>query len=82
MASQRYKSLKKKATIFGIISYGALFVTMLVMLIAGFANFNAVHDGVQIFTSEAKKLFVSMTVTAVIGAILTFFLKEGARTFV
>lgn len=82
MASQRYKSLKKKAVIFGILSYGALFITMLVCLIAGFVNFNAVHEGVQVFTDEAKHIFVSMTVTAVIGTILTFFLKEGARTFI
>ena len=80
--SERYKSLKKKSIIFGIISYGALFVTMLVCLIAGFVNFNAVHDGIQVFTDEAKGVFVSMTVTAVIGTILTFFLKEGARTFI
>ena len=80
--SERYKSLKKKSVIFGIISYAALFVTMLVMLIAGFANFNAVHDGVQVFTDEARGVFVSMTITAVIGTILTFFLKEGVRTFI
>ena len=55
---------------------------MLVMLISGYANFNAVHDGVQVFTDEAKSVFVGMTITAVIGAILTFFLKEGVRTFI
>ena len=80
--SERYKSLKRKSVIFGIISYAALFVTMLVMLIAGYSNFNAVHDGIQVFTDEAKTVFVSMTVTAVIGVILTFFLKEGVRTFI
>lgn len=80
--SERYKSLKRKSIIFGIISYAALFVTMLVMLIAGYANFNAVHDGIQVFTDEAKSVFVGMTITAVIGVILTFFLKEGVRTFI
>ena len=80
--SERYKSLKRKSIIFGIISYAALFITMLVMLISGYANFNAVHDGVQVFTDEAKSVFVGMTITAVIGAILTFFLKEGVRTFI
>lgn len=80
--SERYKSLKKKSIIFGIISYAAVFITMLVCLIAGYANFNAVHDGIQVFTEEAKTVFVSMTVTAVIGVILTFFLKEGVRTFI
>ena len=80
--SERYKSLKKKTIIFGIISYAALFVTMTVCLIAGGINFNAVKDGVQIFTDEAKTLFLSMSITAVIGTILTFFLKEGMRTFI
>lgn len=80
--SERYKSLKKKTIIFGIISYAAVFITMAVCLIAGGINFNAVKDGVQIFTDEAKTLFLSMSITAVIGTVLTFFLKEGMRTFV
>ena len=80
--SERYKSLKKKSIIFGIISYATLFATMLVCLIAGGINFNAVKDGVQIFTDEAKTLFLSMSITAIIGTILTFFLKEGTRTFI
>lgn len=80
--SERYKSLKKKTIIFGIISYAALFITMTVCLIAGGINFNAVKDGVQIFTDEAKTLFLSMSITAIIGTILTFFLKEGMRTFI
>ena len=80
--SERYKSLKKKSIIFGIISYAAVFATMLVCLIAGGINFNAVHDGIQVFTDEAKTLFLSMSVTAIIGVVLTFFLKEGMRTFI
>ena len=79
--SERYKSLKKKSIIFGIISYAALFITMLVCLIGGGVNFNAVKDGVQIFTDEAKTLFLSMSITAIIGTVLTIFLKEGVRTF-
>lgn len=79
--SERYKSLKKKSIILGIISYAALFITMTVCLIAGGININAVHEGVQIFTDEAKTIFYSMTVTAMIGTVLTFFLKEGMRTF-
>lgn len=79
--SERYKSLKKKSTILCIISYAALFVTMVVCLIAGGVNFNAVSNGVQIFTDEAKTIFLSMSITAIIGTILTFFLKEGVRTF-
>lgn len=80
--SERYKSLKKKTIIFGIISYAALFITMTVCLIAGGVNFNAVKDGVQIFTDEARTLFLSMSITAIVGTILTFFLKEGMRTFI
>ena len=80
--SERYKSLKKKTIIFGIISYAALFVTMAVCLIAGGVNFNAVKDGVEIFTDEAKTIFLSMSITAIVGTILTFFLKEGMRTFI
>lgn len=80
--SERYKSLKRKSIIFGIISYAAVFITMTVCLIAGGINFNAVKDGVQIFTDEAKTLFLSMSITAVVGTVLTFFLKEGMRTFI
>lgn len=82
MRSSRYKSLKRKSIIFGIISYATLFITMTVCLIAGAANFNAVKDGVQVFTDEAKTLFLSMSITAVVGTVLTFFLKEGTRTFI
>lgn len=42
---------------------------------------NAVHDGVQVFTDEAKHIVISMSVTAIIGVIATIFLKEGMRTF-
>ena len=80
--SDRYNSLKKKTIIFGIISYAALFITLAVCLIAGGINFNAVRDGVQIFTDEAKTIFLSMSITAIVGIILTFFLKEGTRTFI
>ena len=80
--SERYKSLKRKAIIFGIISYAAIFITMLVCIIAGGINFNAVHEGIQVFTDEAKTLFLSVSITAIIGTILTFFLKEGMRTFI
>lgn len=80
--SERYKSLKKKSIIFGIVSYAALFVTMVVCLIGGGVNFNAVKDGVQVFTDEAKTLFLSMSITAIVGTILTIFLKEGMRTFI
>ena len=80
--SERYKSLKKKSILFGIISYAALFITMLVCLIGGGINFNAVKDGVQVFTDEAKTLFLSMSITAIVGTVLTIFLKEGMRTFI
>lgn len=80
--SERYKSLKHKSILFGVISYGALFVTMMVCLIAGGINFNAVKDGVQVFTDEAKTVFLSMSITAIIGTVMTIFLKEGMRTFI
>ncbi len=80
--SERYKSLKKRSIIFGIISYAALFITMVVCLIGGGINFNAVKDGVQVFTDEAKTLFLSMSITAIVGTVLTIFLKEGMRTFI
>lgn len=43
---------------------------------------NAVKDGVQVFTDEAKHILISMSVTAIIGVIATVFLKEGMRTFI
>ena len=79
--SARYKSLKKRTVIFGILSFGMLFVSLLVCLIAGAIDINTVKDGVQIFTDEAKTIFYSMSITAVVGTVLTFFLKEGMRTF-
>lgn len=79
--SDRYKHLKKLTIIFGIISWAALFVLTTVYIIAASININAVKDGVQIFTDEAKLLVVSMSITAIIGTVLTFFLKEGMRTF-
>lgn len=82
MASERYKSLKKKTIIFGVISWAILFTLLTVYLIAGFANMNAVQDGVQVFTDEAKHILISMSVTAIIGVIATIFLKEGMRTFI
>lgn len=81
MASERYKQLKKRTIIFGILSYAALFITLTACLIAGGININTVKDGVQIFTDEAKTIFYSMTITAMVGVVLTFFLKEGMRTF-
>lgn len=79
--SERYKHLKKMSIIFGVISWAALFVLTIVYVISAGVNLNAVHEGIQIFTDEAKMIVVSASVTAVIGAILTFFLKEGMRTF-
>lgn len=79
--SERYKHLKKMSIIFGVISWAALFVLTIVYVISAGVNLNAVHEGIQIFTDEAKMIVVSASVTAVIGAVLTFFLKEGMRTF-
>ena len=80
--SERYKHLKKNAIIFGILSYGLWLVLAIVYMISAFCNLNAVKDGVQIFTDEAKMIVVSMSITAIIGIIMTFFLKEGMRTFI
>lgn len=81
MASERYKQLKRRTILFGIISYAALFITLITCLIAGGIQINQVKEGVQIFTDEAKTIFYSMSITAVVGTVLTFFLKEGMRTF-
>lgn len=79
--SERYKNLRKKSIIFGVISWAALFILSTVYIVAAGINLNAVHEGIQIFTEEAKLLVVSMSITAIVGTILTFFLKEGMRTF-
>ena len=79
--SARYKSLRKKTIIFGAISWAALFILTTVYIVSAGLNMNTVKDGIQIFTDEAKLLVVSMSITAVIGTVLTFFLKEGMRTF-
>lgn len=82
MKSKRQKELKQKTLIFGIISWATLFTLLTVYLISAFANFNAVQNGVQIFTDEVKKLVISMSITAIIGVVATIFLKEGMRTFI
>lgn len=82
MVSERQKKLKKKAILFGILSYGILFTLITVYMISAFANFNAVRDGVQVFSDEFKKLIIGMSVTTVTGIIMTIFLKEGMRTFI
>lgn len=82
MVSERQKSLKKKSIIFGILSYAILFTLITVYMVSAFSNFNTVKDGVQIFSDEFKKLVIGMSVTAVIGIIMTIFLKEGMRTFI
>lgn len=79
--SERQKSLKKKTILFGILSWACLFVLLLVFGISALSNLNRTKDGIQIFTDEAKLMIVSMSITAIIGIILTFFLKEGMRTF-
>lgn len=82
MKSERQKQLKKKSILFGILSYGILFVLLTVYLISAFANLNAVHEGVQVFTDEIKHVVISMSITAIVGVIATIFLKEGMRTFI
>ena len=82
MVSDRQKQLKKKAILFGVISWVTLFTLLTVYLISAFVNLNALKDGVQVFTDEAKHIIISMSVTAIIGVIATIFLKEGMRTFI
>lgn len=79
--SDRQKELKRKTILFGIISYSILGTLLLVYLICAFANFNKLEEGIQIFTDEAKRIIISMSITVVIGVIMTIFLKEGMRTF-
>ncbi|MBO7079083.1 MAG: hypothetical protein J6W64_04675 [Bacilli bacterium] len=81
MVSNRQKSLKKKSIIFGILSYGLLFALAIFYMISAFVNFDAIFNGVQIFTEEVKKIIISMSITLVIGGVMTIFLKEGMRTF-
>lgn len=80
--SNRQKYLKKRTIIFGIFSYGILFALLTTFMISAFINFKAVQNGIEIFTDEAKKIIISVSITAVIGTVMTFFLKEGMRTFI
>lgn len=81
--SERQKKLNKKVLLFGSLSYGILFALVLVYMISAFVMFKNKPDsgGIQIFTDEIKKAIIGMSITAIIGIILTIFLKEGARTF-
>lgn len=80
-ASPRQKELKRKTIIFGILSWGILFTLVLIYFIAAFVNFNKVEAGIEIFTEEAKKIIIGMSLTVAIGILMTFILKEGMRTF-
>lgn len=82
MVSERQKQLKKKTVLFGILSYSILFTLITIYMIGAFTNFNTVKDGVQIFSDEFKKIIIGMSVTIIIGIIMTIFLKEGMRTFI
>jgi amino acid transporter len=81
--SERKKSLKKKTVLFGVISYGLLIALVLVYMISAFVMFKNQPESthIQIFTDEIKKVVIAMSITAVIGIVLCFFLKEGMRTF-
>ena len=79
--SERQKKLKKMTIIFGIVSYGILLGFALFYTISAFVNINHVEDGIQIFTDEAKKFVISLSITTIIGIIISFFLKEGMRVF-
>lgn len=82
MKSERQKQLKSKTVLFGVLSYSILFTLLAVYLISAFCNLNAVKDGVQVFSDEFKKVVIGMSVTAIIGIVMTIFLKEGMRTFI
>jgi magnesium-transporting ATPase (P-type) len=81
--SERQKKLSKKAILFGVLSYGILFALVLVYMISAvvLVKTKPDTDTIQIFTDEVKKAIIAMSATAVIGIILSFFLKEGVRTF-
>lgn len=79
--SERQKSLKKRTVLFGILSWAALFILLAVYIISACCNLDTTKDGIQIFTDEAKLWIISISVTAVVGIVLTIFLKEGMRTF-
>lgn len=81
--SERQKSLKKKTILFGAISYGLLITLVLVYMISAFVMFKnqPQSEHIQIFTDEIKKVVIGMSITAIIGIVLSFFLKEGMRTF-
>lgn len=82
--SERQKSLKAKTTLFGILSYAILIALVLVYTISAAVMFKAKPDSesIQIFTEEVKLAVIATSSTAVIGIILSFFLKEGMRTFI
>lgn len=81
--SERQKKLNKKVLLFGSLSYGILFALVLVYMISAFVMFKNKPDSgeIQIFTDEIKKAIIGMSITAIIGIIMTIFLKEGSRTF-
>lgn len=82
--SERQKSLQSKTVLFGILSYGILIALVLVYIISAIIMVKGRPEdtGIQIFTDEVKKAIIATSATAVIGIILSFFLKEGMRTFI
>ncbi len=82
--SERQKSLKRKVTIYGILSYTILIALVLTYIISAIvlAKQTPSAESIQIFTDEVKMAVIATSSTAVIGIILSFFLKEGMRTFI
>lgn len=83
--SERTKSLKKKRNIFGIVSFALWIGTVLFLGIYALSTKELPkpkEGSIQFLTTEAKDWLLGLGVTAVIGILATFILKERMRTFI
>lgn len=86
MASKRTNDLKKKRTLFGILSYGVWIVTILTLVICAFATYSRdatiVNETMQIVTDDAKNWVIGLGTTAVIALGGAIIIKDKMRTVV
>lgn len=83
MVSERTKSLKRKTTIFGLLSYITWIGVALFFVFAALLTFDKTgSDGKPIFSEEFKAMLISIGITTGIGILMAVIIKEKIRTFV
>lgn len=86
MVSERTKSLKKKRSLFGILTYGlwlgvAIFLAVFAFVKVGGSK-EVAEEGMQILSPEMKDALIGLGTTVGVAAIGAIIIKDKIRTFV